>query len=202
MSGASSDQSVSALLATGEPATQESSARLLELVYDQLHGLAKHRMKSEATGHTLQATALVHEAYARLVGSADIHWQGKAHFFAAAAEAMRRILVEHARAKRRLKRGGDGKAPPRRAVPLQVLDLAGAEEPEEILAVDQAFGRLQEMDPELARVVQLRFFAGLTEQETALALDVSDRTVRREWTVAKAWLRRWLDEHASRPPAE
>jgi RNA polymerase sigma factor (TIGR02999 family) len=200
MAGDREAYSVSAMLTSSAPSSPKTSARLLELVYDQLHRLAKHRMASESKGHTLQATALVHEAYARLVGNAEIAWQGKAHFFAVAAEAMRRILVDHARAKGRLKRGGDrGSGGTRRRVPLAVLDLAAAEEPEEILAVDKAFGRLQEMDPDLARVVQLRFFAGLTEQETAQAMGVSERTIRRDWTVARAWLRRWLDEHAGAP---
>jgi RNA polymerase sigma factor (TIGR02999 family) len=193
------------MLASHAPAHAAGAARLLEVVYQQLHRLARLRMAQESPDHTLQATALVHEAYARLVGTADIDWQGKAHFFAAAAEAMRRILVEHARAKGRLKRGGvvgggggGGASGPRRRIPLSVLDLADMDSPDEILSVDEAFRRLQEMDPDLARVVHLRFFAGLTEQEVALSLGISDRTVRREWTVAKAWLRRWLDEQAGR----
>ncbi len=186
----------------GAPA---SAGRLLEVVYDHLRRLAELRLRAEPAGHTLQATALVHEAYARLVGSANIEWRSRGHFFAAAAEAMRRILVDHARAKARLKRGGSGGAgegAPHRRARLNLVDLAADEDPEEILSVDEAFGRLDAMDPELARVVRLRFFAGLTEQETALALGISDRTVRRDWTVARAWLRRYLDEQRAgdRPP--
>lgn len=195
---------------THEPVTQlllqaggPPPAKLLEIVYDHLRRLAELRMRSESPGHTLQATALVHEAYAKLVDNTAVQWQGRAHFFAAAAEAMQRILVDHARARARLKRGGpggpsaaDADSPDRahRRVPLNLEDLAADADPEEILSVDLAFQRLQEMDPDLARVVRLRFFAGLTEEETALALGVSDRTVRREWTIARAWLRRWLDQ--------
>ena len=196
---------------THEPVTQllleaggTPPARLLEIVYDHLRRLAELRMKSESPGHTLQATALVHEAYAKLVDNTAVQWQGRAHFFAAAAEAMQRILVDHARARASLKRGGAGGPQPspntespdraHRRIPLNLEDLAADADPEEILSVDLAFQRLQEMDPDLARVVRLRFFAGLTEEETALALGVSDRTIRREWTIARAWLRRWLDQ--------
>lgn len=184
---------ITLLLAQPSAAT---APRLLELVYDQLRKLAEHRMRSEPAGHTLQATALVHEAYARLVGNADIQWQGRGHFFAVAAEAMRRILIDHARAKARHKRGGATSASgsAARRVPLNLVDLAASDEPDEILSVSAAIDRLGDMDPELVKVVHLRFFAGLSEQETAMALGVSDRTVRRDWTVARAWLRRWLDQ--------
>lgn len=177
----------------------EDSAALLELVYDQLRAIAGAKLRDEAGGgaaHTLQPTALVHEAYARLVGGSTIHWRGKGHFFALAAEAMRRILIEHARAKAARRRGGDRRSAPVR-VPLNLLELAERGEPEEILSVSEALDRLEAQDADLARVVRLRFFAGLSEQETAAALGVSDRTVRREWTVARAWLRRWLDESAA-----
>ncbi|MGD9690237.1 MAG: ECF-type sigma factor [Phycisphaerales bacterium] len=204
MSASSQPEPVTQLLAeAGASGVGEPPARLLELVYDQLRRLAEHRMRSEVPGHTLQATALVHEAYARLVGGAEVQWRGRGHFFAAAAEAMRRILIDHARSRSRVKRGGTGEADAepfrsgtasRRRVPLNIVDLASGDEPDEILSVDEAFQRLRDMDPDLARVVQLRFFAGLSEAETAEALGVSDRTVRREWTVARAWLRRWLDQ--------
>ncbi len=194
------------LRSTGGPETAPAAnahgpdaARLLELVYGQLRQLAQARMRTERAGHTLQPTALVHEAYARLV-NAEIDWRDRYHFFAAAAEAMRRILVEHARARSRIKRGGPGTSggggtgEQRRAIPLNIIELAAADDGEAILSVDEAFRRLQEMDADLARTVQLRFFAGLSEEETALAMGVSDRTVRRDWTLARAWLRRWLDE--------
>jgi RNA polymerase sigma factor (TIGR02999 family) len=136
---------------------------------------------------TLQATALVHEAYLRLVGDRDVEWANRAHFFAAAAQAMRRILIEHARAKRGPRRGGD-----RRRLPTDVLDLAMADDPEEILAFDEAISRLENEDADAARVVQLRFFAGLSIDETASAMGVSASTVKREWAFARAYLFRTL----------
>ena len=143
----------------GEVARGNASAaeELLPLVYDQLRAVAQQRMSAERAGHTLQATALVHEAFLRLVGPRQIPWQSQAHFYTAAAEAMRRILVDHARAKRREKRGGE-----RNRVALNVVDLAASENPEDILALDEAFRRLEQREPEAADVVRLRFFAGLS----------------------------------------
>lgn len=161
---------------------------LLRDVYDQLHAIARARMQEERAGHTLQATALVHEAWMRLAqrdgGVASIP---EASFYEAAAVAMRRILIEHARSKGRLKRGGD-----RARTPLDVLDLAADQDPDEILAVEEALRRLEEEDADAARVVNLRFFAGLDVAETARALNVSPRTVAREWEYARAWLYRAL----------
>ncbi|MHC4993191.1 MAG: ECF-type sigma factor, partial [Planctomycetota bacterium] len=134
--------------------------QLLPLVYDRLRAIAQQRMAGERVGHTLQATALVHEAYARLVGNQELNWDSRGHFFTAAAEAMRRILIEHARARARVKRGGDGDA--WRRVPLSVVDLAESGNSEEILILDDVFRRLQDVSPELADVVRLRFFAGLS----------------------------------------
>ena len=177
-------------LLNGEAA---DSGRLLEVVYDQLRGIAQQRMAHERRDHTLQATALVHEAYLRLVGDAEVSWANRAHFFAAAAEAMRRILIEHARGRARLKRGGDGgHAPVRR--PLNVLDLAQEHDPAQILTLDEAICRLSEQDLDAAQVVRLRFFAGLSVEETAAALGVSPSTVDREWAFARAWLHRALEE--------
>ena len=159
---------------------------LLPLVYDQLRRDAQHRMAGERPDHTLNATALVHEAYMRLVGDRRLPWQNRAHFYAAAAEAMRRVLLDHAKSRGRQKRGGG-----RRAASFEVggvADLAAVEKPEEILAFDQAFRRLEGESPEAARVVRLRFYAGLSVDETANALDVSPRTVNRLWTFARAWL--------------
>ncbi|HEY7511245.1 MAG TPA: sigma-70 family RNA polymerase sigma factor [Vicinamibacteria bacterium] len=164
----------------GEPGATE---QLLPLVYDELRRLARSRMRFERPGHTLQPTALVHEAYLRLMG-AEGAWEGRGHFFAAAAEAMRRILIERARRARRLKRGGDLHR-------VELDDQVSADGPrvDEVLAVDEALGRLEALDAQMAAVVKLRYFGGLTVEETAQALGTSPRTVNRLWTGAKAWLR-------------
>jgi RNA polymerase sigma factor (TIGR02999 family) len=168
---------------------------LLPLVYEQLCAIARQRMSDERPDHTLQATALVHEAYARLVGNDEIAWNSRGHFFIASAEAMRRILVEHSRARARQKRGG----PPadRRRVPLSVVDLAQSENLEEILILDEALCRLSEMSQKMADVVHLRFFAGLSIEETAKALGISTPTVKRRWTWARAWLYREMKDEDS-----
>lgn len=168
---------------------------LLPLVYEQLRAIARQRMRAERPDHTLQATALVHEAYARLVGNDEIAWDSRGHFFIAAAEAMRRILVEHGRARARQKRGGP--SADRRRVPLSVVDLAQSENLEEILILDEALCRLSKMSPEMADVVHLRFFAGLSIEETAKALGISTPTVKRRWTWARAWLYREMKDEDS-----
>ena len=162
---------------------QAAAADLLPLVYDQLRALAQQRMMQERPGHTLQATALVHDAFLKLVGPREVPWAGQAHFYAAAAEAMRRILVDHARTRHREKRGGQ-----RGRVLLNVLDLADTENSEEILALDEALCRLEHQEPEVGEVVRLRFFAGLSVDQTAEALGISPRTVDRRWKCARAWL--------------
>jgi RNA polymerase sigma factor (TIGR02999 family) len=173
----------------GEAAAGEVSAteKLLPLVYGQLRAIAQQRMSMESPGHTLQATALVHEAYLRLVGPREVPWKNQGHFYAAAAEAMRRILIDHAKSRKRQKRGGAQ----RREV-LNVVDLAASENSEEILALDEAFCRLEQQEPEAADVVRLRFFAGLSVDDTANALELSPRTVDRRWKFARAWLYREL----------
>jgi RNA polymerase sigma factor (TIGR02999 family) len=183
---------VTALLteAHSKPAARD---QLLAAVYQQLRQVAQQRLGTERTGHTLQATALVHEAYMRLVGTQDIAWANRAHFFAAAAEAMRRILIDHARTRGRVKRGGggvnpEGDAPKRRRLALTVVDLAAADDPDEVVAVDEALCRLEKEDPVAASVVRLRFYAGLSIPDTALALGLSERTVAREWSYARAVL--------------
>lgn len=165
---------------------------LLPMVYQQLRALAAAQMSTERVGHTLQATALVHEAFLRLAGPRKVSWQNQAHFYAAAAEAMRRILVDHARRKNRQKRDGS-----KQRIMLNVLDLAASENSEDILALDEALRRLETQDPEAANVVRLRFYAGLSVDQTAEALDVSPRTIDRRWKFARAWLYRELDHHGS-----
>lgn len=176
-------------------ATHESAAveQLLPLVYQQLRQMAQKHMGNERPDHTLQATALVHEAYARLVGNEELDWANRGHFYRAVAEAMRRILIEHARSRASQKRGGDGRQPPRK-ISLSLLDLAAAPEPEQILMLDDALSRLEAEDPQAASVVRLRFFAGLTVDQTAAALGVSPSTVDREWAFARARLHRTMRE--------
>ena len=160
-----------------------ASEELLPLVYDELRRLAAARMAEEAAGQTLQATALVHEAWLRMVGDGDRTWQNRAHFFGAAAEAMRRILVENARRKSRLKRGGG-----QIRLDIEELDLVATTPDDKILLMDEALEQLQAEDAEKARIVVLKFFGGLTNQEVAENLGVAERTVERQWAYAKAWL--------------
>ena len=168
---------------------RSAAEALLPLVYDQLRAIAQERMSLERPGHTLQATALVHEAYAKLVGAGPIPWSGRAGFFHAASQAMRRILIDHARRKNAEKRAG----PLVRPTLHDVADLAAAEDSSEILAFDEAFLRLEKDHPETAAVVRFRFYAGLSVEETAEALSISPRSVNREWTFARAWLRKALE---------
>ncbi len=163
-----------------------AAEHLLPLIYDELRRLASRRMGDERINHTLQPTALVHEAYIRLVGEQQAdqpQWEGRAHFFAAAAEAMRRILIDRARRKQSLKRGGQ-----RVRQPLNESEVAGSAETNELFAVDEALTKLGQEDADLATVVKLRYFAGMTVPETATALGVSPRTVDRQWACARAWL--------------
>lgn len=171
-------------IAEGDP---HAANQLLPLIYDELRQLAAQKLAHETPGHTLQATALVHEAYLRLVGPADERrWNDRGHFFAAAAAAMRHILVDNARRKRRAKHGGS-----RRRVPLEDTPAAPADA-EALLALDEALTRLAADDPESAAVVQLRYFAGLSVEEAAQSLGLSRATAYRHWTFARAWLRQEL----------
>jgi len=162
-----------------------SCDELLPLVYDELRRLAAARMARESAGQTLQPTALVHEAWLRLVGEGDRSWQNRAHFFGAAAEAMRRILIERARRKSRLKRG-EGHAP----LNIDDFELAGATPDDRVLLIEESLQRLEAQEPELARVVTLKFFGGLTNREVADTLGVTERTILNYWSYAKAWLLR------------
>ncbi len=158
--------------------------RLVPLVYEELRRLAHGYLSKEPVGQTLDPTALVHEAYLRLLGPNDPGWQDRGHFFAAAAEAMRRILVERARAKQALKRGGGAER-----VDLEGLDVAAEERSEDLILLDEALARLDAKDERMAKIVKLRYFAGLTVEQTAAALGVAERTVHREWATARSWLR-------------
>jgi RNA polymerase sigma factor (TIGR02999 family) len=167
-------------LSNGDP---EALDRLLPAVYDQLRGLARRELRRERPDHTLNATALVHEAYLKLVQLDRISWQGRAHFFGAAAQAMRRILIGYARKRNAEKRGSGADH-----VSLEDVVVAAREAPADLLALDDALTRLEAVDPRQARVVECRYFAGMSVEETAAALDVSPATVKRDWTVARAWL--------------
>lgn len=175
------------LLAHAAAGDDRAAEDLLPLVYSQLRAVAQQRMSSERPGHTLQATALVHEAYLRLVGPRRIPWQNQAQFYAAAAEAMHRVLLDHAKSRGRKKRGG-GKT----YVPLSVVDLAESGDSEDIVALHDAVCRLEKEEPEAAQVVRLRFYAGLSVDQAAEALGSSPRTVDRRWKFARAWLFREL----------
>lgn len=169
---------------------------LVPEVYADLRAAAQACLRGERPGHTLDATALVHEAWLRLVGPRDVPWRNRAHFFAAAAQAMRRILVDHARAKAADQRGGGAR---RAALELtQLPDPGSPEESAGFLILDEAIARLEGVDPKAAAVVRLRYFAGLSIEETALALDASPATVKRDWAFARAWLRDELERGVPR----
>lgn len=161
----------------------QASEELLPLVYDELRRIAAARMAQESAGHTLQPTALVHEVWLRLTGGQKQSWENRAHFFGAAAEAMRRILIERARRKSRLKRGS-GQA----LLDIADLDVIAVMPDDKILLVDEALEQLKLEDPEKSKVVMLKFFAGLTNEQVAEIMNVNERTVRRQWEFAKAWL--------------
>jgi RNA polymerase sigma factor (TIGR02999 family) len=166
---------------------KQASEELLPMVYEELRRMAAARMARESAGHTLQPTALVHEAWVRLIENGSRTWENRAHFFGAASEAMRRILIERARRKSRLRHGGG-----QERLNLAELDVAETLPDDKILLVDEALERLKEEDPETARVVVLKFFGGLTNEEIVQILGTSERTVRRQWNYAKAWLFNWI----------
>ena len=186
---------VTRILSAIEQGDPHAAEQLLPVVYDELRKLAATRLAQEKPGQTLDATALVHEVYLRLVDVETApHWDSRGHFFAAAAEAMRRILIENARRKHRRKRGGD-----RARVDLEGLEVAAPERGEDLLALDEALSQLTATDPQAAELVKLRFFAGLTLDEIAPLLVLSPRSTRRLWVFARAWLRR--DMERSHGPA-
>lgn len=169
-----------------------AAEELLPLVYEELRSLAAARMAQEQPGQTLQATAMVHEAWLRLVADGARTWENRAHFFGAAAGAMRRILIDNARSKSALKRGGG-----QNRVPMEGLEITSATPDEHILLVDEALEWLEQDDPEKARIVCLKFFGGLTNEEVAEHLNTSLRTVNRQWVCAKIKLFRWLREQGA-----
>ncbi len=166
-----------------------ASGRLLPLIYEELRTLARQRLRNERPGHTLQATALVHEAYMRLIGSANLGWQSRAHFFGACANAMRQILVDHARARNAQKRGGGAVQQS-----LEQADVADGTDLDLVLSIDQCLDRLRAEDPRAAEVVALRFFSGLEFAEIAEALQISERTAHREWAFARVRLFQMLGD--------
>ncbi|MBI2833037.1 MAG: RNA polymerase subunit sigma-70 [Acidobacteria bacterium] len=191
-SGSPSPKAVTELLEGAAAGDRDALAALLPLVYDELRRIAARYLRRERPGQTLQATALVHEAYIRLLRDSDLSWQNRPHFLAIAANVMRQILIERARARLAAKRGGG-----RARVPLRDSLVAGDGTTVDLLALDEALTRLAAADAERARVVELRFFGGLTIEETAEAMNVSPATVKRAWTFAKAWLYREIGPHAS-----
>jgi RNA polymerase sigma factor (TIGR02999 family) len=180
------------ILSAIEQGDPHAAEQLLPLVYDELRKLAAQKMAQEPPGQTIQATGLVHEAYLRLVDvEKALHWNSPGHFFAAAAEAMRRILIDRAREKLALKRGGD-----RTRVPLEEIDPPSGTQPEDLLALDEALERLTRLDPTAGQLVKIRYFAGLSVEQAAATLNLSTATAYRHWTFARAWLHSQL---ADRP---
>jgi RNA polymerase sigma factor (TIGR02999 family) len=179
----SESQEVTMLLSALTNRQDGAAAKLIPVVYDELRRLAGSYMRRERVDHTLQATALVNEAYLKLIEQRAVNWQSRAHFFGVAAQLMRRILIDYARGHTREKRGGEQKK-----VSLDEVFLFSEQQADELLAVDDSLNLLAKMDPRQARVVELRFFAGLSVEEAAEALGVSPKTVKRDWSVAKAWL--------------
>lgn len=174
---------VTSILNSIEQGDAKAINALLPAVYDELRQMADRKLSNEGPGHTLQATALVHEAYLRLVGSNGNAWSNRTYFFGAAAEAMRRILVEHARKRKSRKRGGD-----RNRVDFTSADVMAEESPDELIAMDEALTKFSQADPIKAELVKLRFFAGLSFEQAAELLDISPATARRHWNYARAWL--------------
>jgi RNA polymerase sigma factor (sigma-70 family) len=206
--GQSPDQPVTQLLASWRGGDKAALGELTGLVYQELRSLAQRHLRRERSNHTIQRTALVNEAFVRLVNQQSVDWQSRAHFFGLASNLMRRILVDHARARLASKRGGgveavsldeivnpadpqDTSGPgPRYAEPGQV----DGETDEDVAAIDEALTRLGALDERQAKIVEMRYFGGLTIEETAAAIGISDATVKREWTLARAWLRRELSK--------
>jgi RNA polymerase sigma-70 factor, ECF subfamily len=181
----SSPPQITQLLIAWSNGDQAARDELMSIVYRELHRLAHHYMKRESPGHTLQTSALVNEAYLKIIDQRDVHWRNRAHFFGIAAQMMRRILVDYARSRSYAKRGGGT-----REVSLDEALIVSDERSAEVVALDEMLKRLAEIDERKSQIVELRFFGGLSIEETAEVLTVSPGTVMRDWTLAKAWLRR------------
>jgi len=189
---AAAPEEVSQLLVEWRNGDQEALDRLMPLVYDELRRIAGRYMNRERSEHTLQTTALVNEAYLRLVDQKNVDWQNRAHFFAVAASVMRHLLVDHARARGRIRRGADPQQ-----VSLDEAALISEQKGEEMIALDEALTKLAAIDARKVKIVELRYFSGLSAEETATVLGVSEITVKREWLKAKAWLYRELSQETS-----
>ena len=180
-----SSSNVTQMLHDRSDGDREVLDKLIPIVYEELRRQAARYLRRERPGHTLQTTALIHEAYLRLIDQKDVRWQNRAHFYAISAQLMRRILVDHARSRQAAKRGGSDIK-----LPLEEAMIASEGREVDLVALDEALERLAAIDPQQSRVVELRFFSGLSVEETAEVLGTSTRTVKRDWNVAKAWLRR------------
>ncbi len=184
------ESDVTKILKAIKAGRDDATDKLLPIVYNELRELAAKKLQHEASGNTLQPTALVHEAYLRLIGSADDDWENRAHFFGAAAEAMRRILIDRARSKKSQKKGGDAIQ-----VSLDGLTEISEKKADELIALDEALNELESQDKSKAELVKLRFFVGLNMEESAQALGISLRTAERNWAYAKAWLHRQVSQN-------
>ena len=182
-----SSPNVTELLRTWSNGDKQVQEKLFQVVYDELHRQAARYLRNEQPGLSLQTTDLIHEAYLRLIGQQHVEWQNRLHFFAIAARVMRRILVDHVRSRQAAKRGGSDIR-----LPMEDAMVVIPEQDLDFVALDEALTRLAVIDPQQSQIVELRFFSGLSVKETAEVLDVSERTVKRDWNVAKAWLRREL----------
>ena len=182
-------QNVTQLLIAWNGGDKQALDKLLPVVYDELRRQAARYLRRERPGHTLQTTALIHEAYLRLIDQKSVQWQNRAQFFGIAAQMMRRILVDHARTKHRAKRGGSD-------VRVSLTDATSVtKDPDlNLVELDEALNRLEKIDPQQSKIVELRFFSGLNVEETAAALQISPATVKRDWKVAKAWLHREISQ--------
>lgn len=190
---AETTQAIPKLVEQARRGDARATEALIPLLYDELHRMASGLMAREQNAATLQPTALVHEAYLRLLDDGTVEWQSRAHFLGAAAQAMRRVLIDHARRRTRLKRGGGDL----QRVSFSESDLQRETSPEDLLALEEALTALQAQDAAMARVVELRFFGGLSVVETAEVLGTSERTIHRQWTAARAWLHRALRSGAA-----
>lgn len=184
-SGTEKSQEISRILQEWSDGGKEASEKLMPLVYEELRRQASRYMRRERIGHTLQATALIHEAYLKLIDQRDVNWQNRAHFFGVAAQVMKRILVDYAKARHREKRGGEAENLPLDEARFVISDGKSVD----LIALDEALTRFAEFDPQQAKIVELKYFAGMKIEEIAEALRLSPATVKREWNSAKAWLK-------------